>query len=124
MPSLVLQELAEAQERLNEVYAERNALAVAFATAMQALGYLAGYGLDADANADWPVLYVSTPAGQVSWHLPKAEAAHSRIALGVYGQPWDGHTTALKYQRLASLNPYTLRTADLRHGVRGRMEVE
>ena len=42
MPSLIQLELAEAQERLNEVYAERNALAVAFATAMQALGYRAG----------------------------------------------------------------------------------
>jgi hypothetical protein len=115
-----LMERHEAQ--LNALYAERNALAIAFATAMQALGYRAGYGLDQDADADWPVLYVSTPAGQVSWHIPKAEAAHSRIALGVYGQPWDGHTTALKYQRLASLNPYTLRTADLRHGVRTRTD--
>jgi len=114
----------EADAKLDAVYTERNALAVAFATAMQALGYRAGYGLDQDADADWPVLYVSTPAGQVSWHIPKAEAAHSRIALGVYGQPWDGHSTELKYQRLASLNPCAACTADLRHGVRTRLEVE
>ena len=110
-------------DAVNAVYAERNALAVAFATAMQALGYRAGYGLDTDADADWPVLYVQTPAGQVSWHLPKAETAHSRIALGVYGEAWDGHTTALKYQRLASLNPYTLRTAPLLWGRRHSVNV-
>ena len=116
-----LMERHEAQ--LRALYAERNALAVAFATAMQALGYRAGYGLDTDADADWPVLYVQTPAGQVSWHLPKAQTAHSRIALGVYGEAWDGHTTALKYQRLASLNPYTLRTAPLLWGRRHSVNV-
>ncbi len=53
-----------------------------------ALGYPAGIRLD-PAESTWPVVYIELPdAGQVSWHVP----AHD--------QPWDGHTTTDKYDRI------------------------
>jgi len=55
----------------------------------------------------WPVVYVATPAGQLSWHMsiedldlfghvPQVPADDPRAR-------WDGHTTEEKYQRLAAL---------------------
>ncbi|MFE3461381.1 hypothetical protein ACFXKD_27875 [Nocardiopsis aegyptia] len=55
----------------------------------------------------WPVITVSTPAGQMTWHLspddldlvahvPVVSADDPRAA-------WDGHDTATKYERLRAL---------------------
>ena len=35
-------------------------------------GWTVGLGIDPD-EPGWPVLYVDSPAGQLSWHLPAAE---------------------------------------------------
>jgi hypothetical protein len=64
--------------------------------------YPSRIGVD-PAEPDWPVVYVETEAGQVSWHIsaddlplfahvPRSDAAQ-----------WDGHTTEQKYARLDSL---------------------
>ena len=61
---------------------------------------------------EWPIIYVGTPAGQLSWHLatddlklfghvPHVEWSDPRAA-------WDGHTTEQKYERLAQLNGHTV----------------
>ncbi|WP_160051269.1 hypothetical protein [Nocardiopsis sp. FR26] len=56
---------------------------------------------------DWPVLYVDTPAGQLTWHLNPADldlVAHVPIvAPDDPAARWDGHTTPEKYRRLAAL---------------------
>ena len=52
-------------------------------------GWPCGVRLD-PAEPEWPVVYIDLPgAGQVSWHVPQ------------YPEPWDGHTTAEKYERAA-----------------------
>jgi hypothetical protein len=54
---------------------------------------------------DWPVVYVTTPAGQMSWHIAESDLdlfEHvPRDGLGVNAGPeWDGHSTIEKYRRL------------------------
>lgn len=47
-------------------------------------------------------VFVDTPAGQMSWHFHDREAFLFE-SLPVYQKPWDGHTTGVKYERLALL---------------------
>jgi hypothetical protein len=56
---------------IGAVYEERNCLALAFARMARAAGWVVGWVDDDDAGRDWPVLMIDTPAGQVSWHLPR-----------------------------------------------------
>lgn len=88
---------AEAVE-LDKIYAERNAVVVAFARLAERSGWTVGLLHDAE-EPDWPVLVIDTPGGQVSWHLKSDEAR----GFGQYPGEWDGHTTEEKYARLAGV---------------------
>lgn len=83
------------QARLDRAYAERNALAVAFAKAALAAGWTAGRGYDADPTKDWTpewrhVIYVDLPDGrQVSWHLAPAQVPLLE-GLPEYPGRWNG----------------------------------
>lgn len=83
------------EKRLTRAYAERNALAVAFAKTALAAGWKAGRGFDDDQAKDWApewrhVLYVDLPTGeQVSWHMSPAEV-HLLDGLPEYTGEWDG----------------------------------
>lgn len=52
-------------------------------------GISAGIRFDSKARS-WPVIYIELPTGQVSWHMPE------------HPVPYDGHSTAEKYLRIAS----------------------
>lgn len=55
---------------------------------------------------DWPVIYITTPAGQLSWHLARADLdlfEHVPWNPAAAPSPWDGHSTAEKYERLTAL---------------------
>jgi hypothetical protein len=82
------------EEEIHVVYAERNAAALAFANAAALLGWPIGYGGD---DPEWPVLFVETPHGQVSWHLKADELP---TGFPPYGREWDGHDTTEKNRRL------------------------
>ena len=56
----------------NEAYFDRNQAAMAFARLAQKMGWTVGLGRDPQ-DPDWPVLFVDTPHGQLSWHLPAGE---------------------------------------------------
>lgn len=54
------------------------------------------------AEEEWPVLYIDTSEGQLSWHISKADL--DLFAHVPWGQAeWDGHTTEEKYERLQKL---------------------
>lgn len=56
------------------------------------------YRADPDAP-DWPVIFITLPTGQVSWHINPADIdlfAHVTVGTGT----WDGHSTEEKYARL------------------------
>lgn len=86
------------------VYRERAAL-VAHLAAL----YPAAIVIGADpAEPDWPVIFIDTPKGQMSWHLSENDLdlfhfVTSWPADAVDAPKWDGHTTAEKYERLAAL---------------------
>jgi hypothetical protein len=79
---------------LNTIYAERNALAVAFCKAAVLLGWPAGRGTDSDHpewGSEWRhVVYVELPGGQqVSWHIAPAQI-DLLDGLPTYTGEWDG----------------------------------
>lgn len=79
---------------IDEIYAERNAVALAFANLAVLYGWTVGYTAD---DPDWPVLFVETPHGQVSWHLKAGELPDD---FPPYIGEWDGHTNEEKHRRL------------------------
>lgn len=58
---------------------------------------------------DWPVVTITTPAGQLSWHIsPDDLDLFGHVPHVVADDPraqWDGHDTPTKYERLAALVP-------------------
>jgi RyR domain len=94
--AIVLAMAGQDAPELRAVYRERARL-VAFLAAC----YPAWIGSD----GGWAVVYVDTPAGQMSWHIADDDTdlfGHLSEAEGDDG-PWDGHTTEQKYERLARL---------------------
>lgn len=55
----------------------------------------------------WPVVTITTPAGQMSWHIAPADFnLFDHVPAAEPDDPraqWDGHTTEQKYARLAAL---------------------
>lgn len=59
------------------------------------------------AEPTWPVLYINTDAGQMSWHIsPDDVDLFPHVLVVPIDDPrakWDGHSTAEKYDRLDGL---------------------
>lgn len=51
----------------------------------------------------WPVLYIETPEGQISWHNDPDDMGIFKHLPVVDDYPWDGHTTEEKYARIRRL---------------------
>lgn len=87
---------------LGEAYRDRNLVVQAFAWAMEQQGWPVAWGAD-ESEPGWPVLYIETPQGQVSWHIPVAERIYEPPVRPEHGPvAWDGHTTEEKFARLAA----------------------
>lgn len=95
---------------LNEAYRDR-------ARVLAPLAALFPSKLAANAtDPDWPVLYLSTPNGQISWHIAQADLDllqhvtfdRETDALSI----WDGHDTETRDQRLSLLVINLLRAAE------------
>jgi len=63
-------------------------------------------------------VYIDLPTGQASWHYHDSHA-HLFAHLPAYTKAWDGHTTDLKYMRVAALASST--AEDRRLARRGQM---
>lgn len=79
------------------VYRERAHL-VAYLAAV----YPSALGIDPD-EPDWPVVYIETDAGQLSWHLAPDDLPLFAHVPRSASAAWDGHTTEQKYARLDNL---------------------
>lgn len=85
-------DLREANSKANTAYAQRAIAAVALAHTVLSYGGTAGVGQDdrEDQPDAWRVvLYVDTPAGQLSWHIAPADQEMLQ-GLPAYSKPWDG----------------------------------
>lgn len=95
-------------DRLSDVYADRNVASVGFAEAIRLLNaegyesYRSGWhppAEDDDADADeWAIVWVQLPTGQATWHVPRrlVESSHLPYTRLV----WDGHDRTEKNERV------------------------
>ena len=76
---------------IDDVYAQRNELTIAFAKAALAAGWKAGKSIDPMADPEWAnVVYVDLPDGrQVSWHM-SPDCVPLLDGLPQYAGTWDG----------------------------------
>lgn len=84
-----------------QVYSERARL-VAHLAAL----YPSAWG-DDPAAPGWPVVYVHTPRGQLSWHIAPSDFHLFSHVPRDDTVVWDGHSTAEKYERLQQLTERT-----------------
>ena len=94
----------------NEVYRERDACVALMAKLALKLGYPAGLGKHPASDESWDrdwlnIVYIEIPhpsgkPAQLSWHIHDSELPMFAF-LPSYSEPWDGHTTAEKYQHMA-----------------------
>lgn len=87
---------------LDAAYRERNALVAGL---IRVGGFRAEIVMAPDTEGWW-IVYVETPAGQLSWHVSPDDMdlfSDWPVAFGTHRSPWDGHTTDEKYRRLARL---------------------
>lgn len=130
LQSKLVDELERTQAEKNTAYKERNqlvALVAAFvrdrASKMGSDHWDAWLGKHQDISdpretednpwdPEWMnVVYIKTPAGQLSWHLHDSDVdlfeglpSVDNDPFGKYlTQPWDGHTTEEKYRRIRDL---------------------
>jgi hypothetical protein len=99
---------------LAAVYRER-----AHLVAHLAAVYPSVMGID-PAEPDWPVVYIETTAGQLSWHIAPDDLplfAHVEWSVSAV---WDGHTTQQKYARLDVLTRTTAAQREQERDHQGR----
>ena len=90
--SLMAQALQKQREATNVAYSQRAIAAVALAHTVLSYGGKAGIGKDdrEDQPDAWRVvLYVDTPAGQLSWHIAPSDQPMLQ-GLPQYAGTWDG----------------------------------
>lgn len=96
MLCLFLSEIKHADRQDPPDYKRRNRATYQAIEWANLIGYEAGFAFDPN-EPDWPVAMIKLPTGQVSWHVPK------------FPDPWDGHTTEEKYERIDDyINQYDL----------------
>ncbi|WP_254810634.1 hypothetical protein [Natronosalvus amylolyticus] len=84
---------------LEEVYQDRNLLACALA---EATGAPSGWKPDPESPDEWAIVWIQTPMGQVSWHVPRAMVGTDQLGLHPRDSEYDGYTREEKNDRLAA----------------------
>ena len=97
MTRLAIEQRDEARAERDKAYRERAAL-VAYLSAVYPSVMLTD-----SADPDWPIVFVSTPSGQMSWHIAATDTDLFQHVPATTCPTWDGHTTDEKYQRLREL---------------------
>lgn len=98
--SLLAKIARDEQAAKNAAYRERDQLVALISSIWPSwLGRHEGEWQDAWRN----IVYVQTPAGQLSWHIHDSEMPlFDHLAFDA-SKPWDGHTTEEKYERIRKL---------------------
>jgi hypothetical protein len=90
----VLLERAASLAAISAVYRER-----AQFIALLTRSYPSCWGYDAD-TPGWRVVYVQSPAGELSWHISPADWELFSHVPHDERHVWDGHSTSEKYERM------------------------
>ncbi len=109
------------QQKLNEVYAERNALVAALSKIYPA--WLERHPMNEEWEEDWRwIVFIEIPTKelvgkyqqggvmikfkrQLSWHIHDSELDSFAHLQRRITHSWDGHSTAEKYRRLQHIKP-------------------
>jgi hypothetical protein len=99
-----LRRAQQAEASKDGAYRERDQLVAVLADQVMASGGVVGLARHPESDTAWEddwrnIVYMDTPRGQVSWHFHDSEMPLFE-GLPPYTKPWDGHTTAEKYERL------------------------
>lgn len=96
-------ELQASRERTDAVYRERDRCVALIARLALDLGFNAWLGKHVGENweDDWRnIVFIHLPCGQLSWHIHDSELYLFSFLNGRTGEPWDGHSTEDKYERM------------------------
>lgn len=97
------EDLANLVKQKDAAYHERNQL-VALLAALFPSSLERHPDEDTEWENDWRnIVYMDTPAGQLSWHLHDSELPLFDHVPRLQGRTWDGHTTEEKYGRVQAL---------------------
>jgi hypothetical protein len=105
--STVSEQLRVAEEAKNGAYKERNQCVAFMAKLARGMGWHVYLSRHDEADADWDrdwmtIVFIETPAGQLSWHLHDSEVLPLFGDIPVFPHyKWDGHSTDEKYRRMA-----------------------
>lgn len=83
------------KQELDEAYTDRNSLACALARSTDAES---GWKPDPESPDDRAIVWIETPYGQISWHVPQGFAASSGLPLDE--SDYDGYDCNTKNTRL------------------------
>ena len=91
-------ELAVTRRKLEETYSERNKCVLVIAHMANDAGWRVTHRPDENEKG-WNLVFIDTPAGQISWHFSDAELS-GFAPFSVMDTKWDGHSSGEKYRRL------------------------
>lgn len=90
------------EQTVDEAFYERNQAVFLLLALLQDQGHTVGYRQESD-DDDWPVVFARTPAGEISWHVPRDELPRW---LDECDLEWDGHDREEKHERMQELATY------------------
>lgn len=93
------------EEQKNNIYGERNR--VVCLAAKLAMLHCMKVGIRWGVDADYPIVYIDLPNGQVSWHISRREFKFYCGFLPDYAGEWDGHDMPEKHKRIADFGATT-----------------
>lgn len=106
--ALALQEagkFSDGYHTFEELYAHRVRLFTCLMHAHSNRAWWSEQHSDGSRMDNWIIAGITTPEGDVTYHLPTSEIEHlPPLTFENYGKPWDGHTAADVLERLLSLN--------------------
>lgn len=92
-------------DQANIAYRERNRLVAYLAKSYRSLSSIMEAPDCKEEEDKWYIVYINTPEGQLSWHIPEADMdlfdgiARKEVV-------WDEHNTEEKHHRLEKLAEY------------------
>ncbi len=87
-------------DEINQAYVERDMCVAFICLLAHKLGWNVGLKQGDDPN--WPLVFVDSPLGQLSWHVKREELMFFP-SLSPYLADWDGHSSEEKYKRMRNL---------------------
>lgn len=101
-------EVSDGYHTFNDLYAHRVRLFSSLMHAYSGLSWWSRKHSDGEEREGWIIAGITTPAGEVTYHLPAEEIEFLPEGAELeFGKEWDGHEASDVLDRLLSLRPAT-----------------